>query len=384
MSLNLVVFGSSIVSAYWNGAATYYRGMCRALSARGHRIRFVEQDIYDRQGHRDLAQDPPYCEVRVVSGWEALERELRAARAEADLIVKGNDSGAFDREMETWLARNAPPVPVAFWDVDAPATLAECAAPDSYLRPLIPSFACVFTYGGGEPVVAAYRALGARRVVPVYNAVDAADYHPVPPDAALACDVLFMGNRLPDREARFRHYFLGAAGRVPEARFVLGGAGWEGLPLPPNVRPIGHCPTALHPALNCSARLVLNLNREAMAATGFSPPTRVFEAARVRGLPGQRRLGGDRPLLRPRGGGAPGRGAGGPGPLRARGGPGRGPGHRGAGPPPGPARPQLRHPRRHLRAGGPGGDPGGPRRRPGGYIGGLPIRAIRAIVPGRG
>ncbi len=217
MSLNLVVFGSSIVSAYWNGAATYYRGMCRALSARGHRIRFVEQDIYDRQGHRDLAQDPPYCEVRVVSGWEALERELRAARAEADLIVKGNDSGAFDREMETWLAHNAPPVPVAFWDVDAPATLAECAAPDSYLRPLIPGFACVFTYGGGDPVVAAYRALGARRVVPVYNAVDAADYHPVPPDAALACDVLFMGNRLPDREARFRHYFLGppSASRRP-------------------------------------------------------------------------------------------------------------------------------------------------------------------------
>jgi spore maturation protein CgeB len=279
MSLNLVVFGSSIVSAYWNGAATYYRGMCRALSERGHRVRFVEQDIYDRQGHRDLAQDPPYCEVRVVSGWEALERELRAARAEADLIVKGNDTGAFDREMETWLAHNAAPVPVAFWDVDAPATLAECAAPDSYLRPLVPTFACVFTYGGGDPVVAAYRDLGARRVVPVYNAVDAADYHPVPPDPALACDVLFMGNRLPDREARFRHYFLGAAERVPEARFVLGGAGWEGLPLPPNVCPIGHCPTALHPALNCSARLVLNLNREAMAATGFSPPTRVFEAA---------------------------------------------------------------------------------------------------------
>jgi spore maturation protein CgeB len=116
-------------------------------------------------------------------------------------------------------------------------------------------------------------------VVPVYNAVDGADYHPVPPHPALACDVLFMGNRLPDREARFRHYFLGAAELLPEASFVLGGAGWEGLPLPPNVRPIGHCPTALHPALNCSARLVLNLNREAMAATGFSPPTRVFEAA---------------------------------------------------------------------------------------------------------
>ncbi len=290
----LIIFGSSIVSAYWNGAATYYRGMCRALHDRGHRIRFVEQDIYQRQQHRDLPTDPSYCEVRVVSGWASLERELEDARAHADLIVKCNDTGAFDREMEEWLVGDwparggatAPPArgalpsgpPVAFWDVDAPATLAECAAPDSYLRPLIPRFACIFTYGGGDPVVMGYRALGGQHVVPVYNAVDPEAYHPVAPSQTYACDLFFMGNRLPDRESRFRHFFLGAAERLPTARFLLGGAGWDDLPLPPNVRYIGHCPTPLHPQMNCSARLVLNLNREAMAATGFSPPTRVFEA----------------------------------------------------------------------------------------------------------
>lgn len=308
----LIIFGSSVVSAYWNGAATYYRGMCRALHARGHRIRFVEQDIYERQQHRDLPTDPPYCEVRVVSGWAALVRELESARAAADLIVKCNDTGAFDREMEEWLvgpvgaaggtsypghpdgapwrqdggikdaggfggAGTTGP-PVAFWDVDAPVTVAECAAPDSYLRSLIPRFDCIFTYGGGAPVVEGYRALGARRVVPVYNAVDPQAYHPAAPSEDYACDLFFMGNRMPDREARFQHFFLGAAGRVPTARFLLGGAGWESLSLPPNVRSIGHCPTPLHPQMNCSARLVLNLNREAMAATGFSPPTRVFEA----------------------------------------------------------------------------------------------------------
>ncbi|MDQ3703511.1 MAG: glycosyltransferase [Chloroflexota bacterium] len=285
----LIIFGSSVVSAYWNGAATYYRGMCRALHARGHRIRFVEQDIYERQQHRDLPADPPYCEVRVVTGWAALVRELESARAEADLILKCNDTGAFDREMEEWLvgaaggargAGGAGPSgpPVAFWDVDAPATLAECAAPGSYLRPLIPRFAGIFTYGGGAPVVDGYRALGARCVVPVYNAVDPEAYHPVAPSDDYACDLFFMGNRMPDREARFQHFFLGAAERVPKARFLLGGAGWESLALPPSVRSIGHCPTPLHPQLNCSARLVLNLNRDAMAATGFSPPTRVFEA----------------------------------------------------------------------------------------------------------
>ena len=55
--LNIAFFGSSLVSAYWNGAATYYRGILKALSADGHRITFYEPDAYDRQKHRDIA-DP--------------------------------------------------------------------------------------------------------------------------------------------------------------------------------------------------------------------------------------------------------------------------------------------------------------------------------------
>jgi spore maturation protein CgeB len=34
-----------------------------------------------------------------------------------------------------------------------------------------------------------------------------------------------------------------------------------------------------HNRLNSSARMVLNINRESMADVGFSPPTRIFEAA---------------------------------------------------------------------------------------------------------
>lgn len=49
--------------------------------------------------------------------------------------------------------------------------------------------------------------------------------------------------------------------------------------MPPNVRWIGHVGTGDHNDVNCSARMVLNINRESMAAVGFSPPTRVFEAA---------------------------------------------------------------------------------------------------------
>jgi spore maturation protein CgeB len=61
--------------------------------------------------------------------------------------------------------------------------------------------------------------------------------------------------------------------------FVLGGEGWADKPIPGNVRWIGHVATADHNRVNCAARMVLNVTRESMAETGFSPPTRVFEAA---------------------------------------------------------------------------------------------------------
>jgi spore maturation protein CgeB len=60
--MNLFVFGSSITSSYWNGAATYYRGIYRNLHDRGFRITFAEPDIYKRQQNRDLT-DVPYADV---------------------------------------------------------------------------------------------------------------------------------------------------------------------------------------------------------------------------------------------------------------------------------------------------------------------------------
>ncbi len=279
--MNIAFFGSSLVSAYWNGAATYYRGLLRALSARGHRVTFYEPDAFDRQSHRDIA-DPPWARVVV---WRpeddgALDRCLAEARA-ADLVVKASGVGVLDAELERCvLDLRRPGNRVVFWDVDAPATLERVAgdAADPF-RTLVPRYDLIFTYGGGSPVVSAYRALGARACVPIYNALDPSTHHPVPGEGRLAADLAFLGNRLPDREARVRSFFLEAAERLPEKKFLLGGAGWGDLPLPTNVRWIGHVPTRDHNALNASARAVLNVNRASMARFGYSPPTRVFEAA---------------------------------------------------------------------------------------------------------
>lgn len=271
-------FGSSILSAYWNGAATYYRGIVRELHRHGVDVTFYEPDAYERQQHRDL--DPPEWVESVVypATQDGVDRALDASRT-ADFIVKTSGVGVFDDYLEQAVVEVAPGRAI-FWDVDAPATLArvQANAADPF-RAAIGRYALIFTYGGGPPVVDAYRALGARACVPIYNAVDVATHHPVPPDPRFAGDLNLLVNRLPDRESRIEEFFLRPAGRLPNRAFTLGGNGWSDKAVPSNVNVVGHVYTADHNRFNCSPLAVLSVNREDMARTGYSPATRVFEAA---------------------------------------------------------------------------------------------------------
>ncbi len=279
--MNIAFFGSSLVSAYWNGAATYYRGIIRALYERGHRVTFYEPDAYERQQHRDLP-DPEWASVIVYSteSTDGVERALHAARG-ADIIVKASGVGVFDELLEAAvLDLKRPNNAVIFWDVDAPATLDRVAEnPADPFKPLVPRYDMVLTYGGGAPVVDAYEALGAQQCVPIYNALDPSTHFSVPPEPRFEADLGFLGNRLPDREARVESFFLEAAAMLPDCRFLLGGSGWGDKAMPPNVHYVGHVYTRDHNAFNCTPRAVLNISRASMARYGFSPATRVFEAA---------------------------------------------------------------------------------------------------------
>jgi spore maturation protein CgeB len=278
--LRIAFFGSSLVSAYWNGAATYYRGVLGELAQRGHRITFYEPDAFDRQQHRDLP-DPEWARLVVYGAHENGVMGALKDAAAADLIVKASGVGVFDELLEqSVVALRRRGRMVAFWDVDAPATLERMARDlaDPF-RALVPQYDLVLTYGGGDPVVRTYDGFGARKCVPIYNGLDPTTHFPVSQEERFSCDLGLLANRLPDREARIESFFLDAAARLPAHRFLLGGNGWEDKPLPRNVGRLGHVYTRDHNAFNCSAHAVLNVSRDSMARTGFSPATRVFEAA---------------------------------------------------------------------------------------------------------
>jgi spore maturation protein CgeB len=276
--MKIFVFGSSIVSSYWNGAATYYRGIYKHLHDLGNTITFAEPDAYGRQQKLDSAI-LDYVNVLVYAPDQA--KQLITQASEADLVIKHSGVGINDELLEREvLTCRSDRTRIAFWDVDAPATLArvESDASDPFRR-CIPDYDLIFTYGGGEAVIEHYTRLGARNCHPIYNALDPETHHPVSPNDEYRCDLLFVGNRLPDRERRVEEFFLRAAELAPDLKFILGGEGWGDKRLPANVRWIGHVGTGDHNLLNCSARMALNINRASMADVGFSPPTRIFEAA---------------------------------------------------------------------------------------------------------
>jgi spore maturation protein CgeB len=278
--MKIAFYGSSLLSSYWNGAATYYRGMLKDLAARGHEIHFYEPDAFDRQKHRDI-EPPDWAHVHVYEANEDAAREVIAQARDADVVVKASGVGVFDDLLlDGVIAAAREDAIKIFWDVDAPATLAELAAnPAHDMHRAIEKLDLVLTYGGGPPVVKAYEAFGARACKPIYNALSPETHHPTLSDARFAVDLAFLGNRLPDREARVEEFLLEPAGLLPDKQFLIGGNGWHDKKMPANVRHLGHVYTHEHNAFNCTPLAVLNIARDSMAANGFSPATRVFEAA---------------------------------------------------------------------------------------------------------
>jgi spore maturation protein CgeB len=277
---NIAFFGSSLVSAYWNGAATYYRGIIKALHKLGHHTTFFEPDAFERQQHRDLS-DPPWAEVIVYQPTiEDAEKMLKQAR-DYDIVIKASGVGVFDSYLEEEVLNNRRPgQQVIFWDVDAPATLAGMNDnPKNPLKKLIPDYNLILTYGGGQPVTDAYKKLGARLCIPVYNALDTDVHYKAKKQQKYDSDLAFLGNRLPDREERMDSYFFSVAEAMPEKKFILGGSGWNDKKMSDNIHYLGHIYTREHNAFNASPGAILNINRQSMAETGFSPATRIFEAA---------------------------------------------------------------------------------------------------------
>jgi spore maturation protein CgeB len=142
------------------------------------------------------------------------------------------------------------------------------------------SFDLVLSYTGGTALAELQVRLGARRVAPLYGHVDPDLHRPAPPHPLFECDLSYLGTYAEDRQSALDALFLQPARRRPRSRFLIGGSGYpQDFPWLPNIWFRRHVAPPEHPAFYCSSRLTLNVTRRDMAAMGFCPSGRLFEAA---------------------------------------------------------------------------------------------------------
>ena len=274
--MNIVVFGLSITSSWGNGHATTYRALIRALTRRGHTVRFFERDVSWYAQHRDLPKTQ-HAQTHLYTSLAELHSTAANAVHAADLVIVGSyvPEGVAVSE---WVLEHAPGV-TAFYDIDTPVTLAKLDAGDyEYTAPhVLKQFDLYLSFTGGQTLRTLESRWHARRAVPLYCAVDTELYHP----QALPkhWDLGYLGTYSPDRQPPLEELMLNVA-RTDAGRFVVAGPQYPTeIEWPENVERFEHLPPAEHCAFYNQQRFTLNITRADMVRAGYAPSVRLFEAA---------------------------------------------------------------------------------------------------------
>lgn len=279
--MKLVIFGLTISSSWGNGHATLWRGLCGALLRLGWRVVFFERDVPYYAAHRDLCELPPGGVLRLYASWPEIADAARRELADADIGMVTSYCPDGVAAGESVLASKARLR--LFYDLDTPVTLARLASGEAveYIGSRgLGDFDLVLSFTGGEALTALKARLGARRTAPLYGSVDPDMHQPRPPLAHYAADLSYLGTYAADRQAKLEQLLVTPARRLPERRFVIGGAQYPGdFPWTSNIHFVRHLPPVEHPAFFSSSRFTLNVTRASMAAMGFCPSGRMFEAA---------------------------------------------------------------------------------------------------------
>ena len=279
--MRLVVFGLTVSSSWGNGHATLWRGLWRALAARGHTVVFFERDVPYYADHRDVTHMPGGALV-FYRDWDAIADRARREIDDADAVLV--TSYCPDGVSATQLLVDSDTEAVkVFYDMDTPVTLEAVreGRPMSYLGPRgLRDFDLVLSYTGGAALDDLQQLLGARRVDTLYGHVDPQVHRRVAPQGHYRSDLSYMGTYAADRQAALEALLVAPARRLPRSIFLLGGAQYPAdFPWAANIHFVRHLPPGEHPAFFSSSRLTLSVTRRAMAQNGHCPSGRLFEAA---------------------------------------------------------------------------------------------------------
>lgn len=277
--MKITIFGLTLSSSWGNGHATPYRALLRALARCGHTLTFFEKDAEYYALRRDFASCA-YCDLVIYGEWKDIRRRALREAAASDVVMTASfcPQGACINDDILGLSS---PLRV-FYDLDTPVTLDRLRAGDlDYLRAAqLAEFDLVLSWSGGRSLTELETQWQAPLARPLFGCVDPDFYTGAPRQARFQCALSYMGTYAADRQEKLDCLFLECARRRPELEFVLAGTlypwHWQ---WPSNVKRFDHVAPPEHPAFYSSSQLTLNLTRAEMAACGYCPSGRFFEAA---------------------------------------------------------------------------------------------------------
>lgn len=279
--MHFVIFGLTISSSWGNGHATLWRSLLKAMSRRGHTASFYEKNVSYYADTRDGWTPPAGIYLRLYDSLQEIEPEAKRDLAVADVALC--TSYCPDGAEAAKIILDSRAAIKAFYDLDTPVTLKAVSADE--MVPYLPveglgDFDLVLSYTGGRALEELRTELGARRVAPLYGSVDPETHCPVSSLQEFRSGLCYLGTYSIDRQAVLEELFVKPADRMPQERFVIGGAQYpEEFPWRRNIFFVRHLPPSLHSAFFCSGRATLNVTRGSMVAYGFCPSGRLFEAA---------------------------------------------------------------------------------------------------------
>ena len=279
--MKIVIFGLTVSSSWGNGHATLWRSLINALLRRGHQVSFYEKDTPYYANTRDLYELSMGGRLEIYTDFEAIRRSALLELNRADLAIC--TSYCPDGRLAAELILQSEVSIKCFYDLDTPVTLDALATNTAvdYL-PLqgLETFDLVLSYTGGRALIELQTKMGARHVAPLYGSVDPELHRPVPHKQELSANLSYLGTYAADRQDQLERLFMASAAIEPDRVFLIAGSLYPAsIQWSRNIVCIEHLPPQDHAALFSSSSATLNITRSVMAAYGYCPSGRLFEAA---------------------------------------------------------------------------------------------------------
>ena len=255
--MKLVIFGLTVSSSWGNGHATLWRGLIRALAARGHEVHFFERDVPYYSKHRDLASLDS-AHLHIYDDWSEAARTRcapprRRRRQHGHVVL----SRCARRRRPRVLVARSRSTRSTIWILRLRSSRLDAGETVDYIGPRgFRDYDLVISYTGGKALEELANPPGSAGSRPAVRARRPAGPPPLRDRSNITAPTCRISERMPKTGSRrSKRLFIEPARRLPDRRFCVAGAMYPAdFPWTGNIFFVRHLPPAEHPAFFSSSR----------------------------------------------------------------------------------------------------------------------------------